>query len=140
MIVTIELFSEIMLEFGFPRILHSDNGTEFKSRLIEHLSQQLGIKKTYNSPHHPQAKGKLESSHRFIKDFIRKFSIDGTLEWDQLLPYATAAFNWFPNEHPLRITTHLYFGYESYLPHLRTFLQHKLRYLGSNKGMTHLDK
>ena len=31
------LFLDIMLKFSFPRILHSDNGTEFKSKLIEHL-------------------------------------------------------------------------------------------------------
>ena len=40
-----------MLKFGFPRILHSDNGMEFKSKLIEPLSLQLGIKKTYTSPY-----------------------------------------------------------------------------------------
>ena len=44
--VAIHLFSDIMLKFRFLRILHSDNGTEFKSKLIEHLAQQLGIKKT----------------------------------------------------------------------------------------------
>ena len=59
-----------MLKCGFPRILHSDNGIECKSKLIENLFQQLGIKKTYVSPSHPQANGKLESSHRFIKDCI----------------------------------------------------------------------
>ena len=59
--VAIHLFSDIMLKFGFPRILHSNNGTEFKSKLIEHLIQQLSIKKTYISPYHPQANGKLES-------------------------------------------------------------------------------
>ena len=68
--VVIHLFLEVMLKFGFPRILHSDKGMEFKSKLIEHLSQQLGIKKTYTSPCHLQANGKLESSHRFIKDCI----------------------------------------------------------------------
>ena len=92
------LFSD-MLKFGFPRILHSDSGMEFKSKLIEYISQQLGIKRTYISPHHPQANRKLESSHTFIKDCIFKFSIDSVLEWDQLLLYATTAFNWFPNEH-----------------------------------------
>ena len=45
MTVATHLFSDIMLKFGFPRILHTDNGTEFKSKLIEHLPQQLGIKK-----------------------------------------------------------------------------------------------
>ena len=68
--VATHLFSDIMLKFIFPRILHPDNGTEFKTKLIEYLSQQPGIKKTYISPHHPQANGKLESSHRFINDCI----------------------------------------------------------------------
>ena len=82
-----------MLKFSFPKILNSDNRTEFKSKLIEHLTQQLSIKKTYISPQHPHANGKLETSHTFIKDCIWKFSIDGILEWDELLPYATAAFS-----------------------------------------------
>ena len=53
--VATHLFSDIMKKFGFPRILHSDNGMEFKSKLIEYLSQLLGIKKTYIFPHHLQA-------------------------------------------------------------------------------------
>ena len=70
MIVAMHLFSEIMLKFSFPRILHSDNRTEFRSKLIEHLSQQLGMKKMYFSPHHTHVNGTLESSYRFIKDCI----------------------------------------------------------------------
>ena len=31
---TVALFSEILLKFSFPRILHLDNGMEFKSKLI----------------------------------------------------------------------------------------------------------
>ena len=52
--VAIQLFLEIMFKFGFPRIVHSDNGTEFKPKLIEHLMEQLGIKKIYISSCHPQ--------------------------------------------------------------------------------------
>ena len=66
MSVATHLFADIMLKFGFPRILHSDNGAEFKSKLTEKLSQQFGIRKTFISPLHPQANRKLESSHRFI--------------------------------------------------------------------------
>ena len=36
--IAVHLFLEIFLKFGFPRILHSDNGTEFKLKLIEHLT------------------------------------------------------------------------------------------------------
>ena len=54
-LVVNHLFPDIMLKWDFPQILHSDNGNEFKSKLKEDLSQQLGIKKTFISPHHPQA-------------------------------------------------------------------------------------
>ena len=62
------------------------------------------------------------------------------MEWDQLHPYATDAFNWFPNEHSQESLHFLYFGHEPYLPHLVAFLQSKSSFLGSDKGMTCLDK
>ena len=51
-----------------------------------------------------------------------------------------AAFNWFPNEYSQELPHFLYFGCDPYFPHLAAFLQPKLRYLGSDKGMIHLDK
>ena len=51
-----------------------------------------------------------------------------------------AAFNWFPNEHSQELPHFLYFGCDPYLPHLATFLQPKLRYLGSDEGMNCLNK
>ena len=61
MSVANHLFPDIMLKFGFPRILHSDHGMGFKSKLMltENLSQQCGIRKTFIYPHHPQANKKL---------------------------------------------------------------------------------
>ena len=82
----------------------------------------------------------MESSPRFIKDCIHKFSVDGVLEWDQLLPNATAAFNWLPNEYSQESPYFLYFRCDSYLPYLAAFLQPKLRYLGLDEGMICLDK
>ena len=66
--------------------------------------------------------------------------MNGILEWDQLLPYATVVFNWFPNEPSQESPHFLYFGCDPYLPHLATFLQLKLRYLDSEEGMTYHNK
>ena len=93
---------------------------------MENLSQQLGIRKTFIPTHHPQANGKLESLHRFIKDCVQEFPIDGVLEWVQLLPYVTAALNWFPNEHLQESPHFLYFGCDPYFSHLAALLQPKL--------------
>ena len=57
-------------------------------------------------------------------------------EWDQLLPYATTALNWFLNDHSQEYRHFLYFGCGLYLPHLTTFLQPKLGYLGSGESIT----
>ena len=54
MSVANHLFADIMMKFGFTTILHSDNGVEFKLKLMENLSQQLGIRKTFIYPNHPQ--------------------------------------------------------------------------------------
>ena len=93
---------------------------------MENLSQQLGIRKTLISSCHPQANGKLESLHRFIKNCVQEISIDGVLVWDQLLLYATAAFHWVPNEHSQEAPHFLYFRGDPYLPHLAVLLQPKL--------------
>ena len=77
---------------------------------------------TYISPYDPPANGKLEFLHKFIKDCICKFSIDSVLEWDQLFPCATAAFNWFLNEQSQESPHLLYIGRDPYLPHLAAFL------------------
>ena len=55
-------------------------------------------------------------------------------------PYATAAFNWFPNAHSQESSYFLYFRCDPYLSHLAALLQPKLRYLGSGKGMICLHK
>ena len=83
-------------------------------KLMENLSQQLGTRKTFISPHHPQANGRVELSYSFNKDCVWKCSVYGVLEWDQLLPYATAASNCFPNIHSQESPQFLYFGRDPY--------------------------
>ena len=97
--VAINIFSEVLPKFSFPRILHSDNETEFKSTLIGHLAQQLGIRETYISPCHPQSNRKIknhltDSSKTVYKTFQLMVLWNGT----NYSHKATTAFNWFPNE------------------------------------------
>ena len=113
---------------------------EFKSKTYGKSLTETWYKKNFHFPFPPTSKWKLESSHRFIKDCAWKVSVGDVLEWDQLLPYAIAAFNCFPNEHSQESPYLLYFGFDPYLTHLAAFLQPKVRYLGSDEGMIHLNK
>ena len=57
-VAAVLLFSEIMLKFGFPQILHSDNRAEFNSKLIEQLTT-IQHNKNLHIPVTPPSKGKI---------------------------------------------------------------------------------
>ena len=45
---------QIFMQLEIPRVLTTDNGKEFKNQLDNELAQQLGIKRIFTTPHHPQ--------------------------------------------------------------------------------------
>ena len=125
-------------EFGGSLKILSDNGTEFKNALFEEVAQQLGVEyKIYTAPYHPQSNGRIEGYHSFLKACISKHVAPG-LEWDQIIPLATAAYNFFPNEHSRESPFFLMFGRDPYVP-LSKLLQPKVRYLGNDDNILSLE-
>ena len=85
--------------FGPSRKILSDNGTEFKNDLFDRVAKELGVEhKVYSPPYHPQSNGRIEGFHLFLKACMAKHISPG-LEWDEVCPIATAAYNFLPNEH-----------------------------------------
>jgi hypothetical protein len=88
-----------ILEFGVPRCLLSDNGSQFTGKLWSRLSRVLGMAHRLISVYHPQANGRLERWHEFLKSRLRVMAVanaarwsDGD-EWSLLLPSICAAYN-----------------------------------------------
>ena len=80
---------------GSTRIL-TDNGTEFKNEQMDELCKQLGIKRVYSPVYMPEANGRLEAWHRFFKACVAKHIRGNAAEWDEVVPLAAAAYNFFP--------------------------------------------
>ena len=55
-----------------PRYILSDNGMEFRNHLLDQLLKQLGIKRIFSAPYHPQSNGKLEVFHKYLKPTLKK--------------------------------------------------------------------
>ena len=73
----------------------SDNGAEFKNKMFEQISKELGLEyKLYTPPYHPASNGRIEGFHAFLKVYIAKH-VAPPLEWDVLIPLACAAYNFF---------------------------------------------
>ena len=74
----------------------TDNGSEFRNNMFDEVCDKLGIKRVYSPVYTPQSNGKLEGFHRFFKACISKHIWGNQLGWDEIVPLATAAYNFFP--------------------------------------------
>ena len=125
-------------KFGGSLKMLSDNGTEFKNKMFEQISKELGLEyKLYSPPYHPASNGSREGFHGFLKASITKH-VAPQLEWDVLIPLACAAHNFIPNEHSKESPFFLMFGRDLILP-LNTLLGSKMRYLGNNINILSLE-
>ena len=128
----------IYSKFGGSIKILSDNGTEFKNKIFEHVAKELGVvHKLYTPPYHPASNGRIEGLHAFLKACIAKH-IAPQLEWDDIVPLACAAYNFMPNEHSKESPFFLMFGRDPVLP-LNTLLEPKVRYLGNDINVLSLE-
>ena len=58
----------IYLEHGPPKlVIQSDQGREFKGT-VKRLCRDMTVKTIYSRPYHPQSQGKVERSHRALRE------------------------------------------------------------------------
>ena len=122
--------NDITFPFGVCRKLLTDNGTEFKNDLFSRVAEQLGVeRKIYSPPYQPQSNGRIEGFHKFLKSCLAKH-ISRHREWDDVVPLATAPYNWLPNQHSKELPFFVMFGKDA-VTNLSQLTKPKLRYMGT---------
>lgn len=86
------LLEHIICRYNFPSKLISDNASNFISKVIKDLTNLFAIKKIFTTPYHPQA-NIVERAHRTLNAYLRAYTDKNKDVWDQLLKYATFAYN-----------------------------------------------
>ena len=125
-------------KFGGSEKILSDNGTEFKNKLFEDITKQLGVEyKVYTPPYRPQCNGKIEGFHKYLKSCIAKH-IMNNMEWDEFTDLATAAYNFIPNVTSMEAPFFLMFGRDPYMP-LNQLMAQARRYLSTEEGIPDLE-
>ena len=131
--------THVIFTFGNSRKILLDNGTEFKNALFKEVAKQLGVeRKIYSPVYRPQANGRIEGFHKFLKECISKHMVKN-LEWDDILPLAATAYNWFPNEHSKEPAFFLMFGRDA-VTQFAELIKPKQRYLGDIKGLLKIEQ
>ncbi|KAK3750995.1 hypothetical protein QZH41_007605 [Actinostola sp. cb2023] len=77
-----KLVDEFICRFGVPRQLHSDQGTNFESKVMAEVCRLLDIEKTRTTPLHPESDGQVERFNRRLKEMLRGKIKDDQSDWD----------------------------------------------------------
>ena len=80
------LVEHIILRFGMPLVIHSDQGREFANGLMKSLCILLGCTKTRTAPYHP------ECFNRICLMMLSMFVNDRRDNWNKLLPFVMHAY------------------------------------------------
>ena len=89
----VKAFTQIFCDFGIPKVIQSDNGTEFKNSLMKKLVDSLGIDHRLTTPYHPRANGIAERWVQSATHIIRKRIEGAGKDWDYYVPSTQLALN-----------------------------------------------
>ena len=81
------LVEEVIVRFGTPYVIHTDQGVQFESNLFQEVCRLLQIQKTRTTPYHPQSDGMVERNNRTILTMFSAFVNEHQNDWDEHLPY-----------------------------------------------------
>jgi transposase InsO family protein len=102
--------------FGVPRELHSDQGCNFQSRLMQEVLECLGVNKTRTTPLHPQSDGMVERYIKTVEEHLRKVIASHQRDWDARLPIFLLAYRASTDDTTGLTPANLVFGRELRLP------------------------
>ena len=119
--VATKLVEEVICRYGVPGELHSDQGSNFESKVMSEVCRLLGIHKTRTAPYNPKSDGLVERFNRTLLDVLAKLlNPQGSQrDWDQVLPFAVMAYRSAVQESTGETPNMLMFGREVNTPSSR---------------------
>jgi len=72
---------------GFPRVIVSDQGSNFCSQLTKEFLTRLGVAHRFNSPLHLSASGVIERFNGTFKQMSHFAMCDFGCQWHLIVPY-----------------------------------------------------
>ncbi|GFY33720.1 retrovirus-related Pol polyprotein from transposon 412 [Trichonephila clavipes] len=87
------LLEKIVLRHGAPRVIITDRGAVFRSRLVSFLVDLCNIDHRFTTAYHPQTNGLTERFNKTLADMLSMYVDVEQKNWDEILPFVTFAYN-----------------------------------------------
>lgn len=111
------LYNEIFCRYGSPRILVSDRGQNFLSKLVSALCEIFDITRHKTSSYHPQTNSACERQNSVIAQSLRAFCESAPEKWPKILPSVMMSFRKSPCTQSTEFSPfYLMFGDDMRLP------------------------
>ena len=83
---------DFIAQFGVPKHLHSDQGSNVNGNVMREVCRLLGISKTQTCPWHPQGNAITERENKVIVDMLSHFVNKRQTDWHEHLPVVMMAY------------------------------------------------
>lgn len=83
--------NEFICVFGAPRIILTDQGSNFVSSLLKNVARRFKIRRVKTTAYRPQSNGSVERSHQVLWEYLKQFAKKDN--WDEYLRLATFSCN-----------------------------------------------
>ncbi|CAF1491938.1 unnamed protein product, partial [Rotaria sordida] len=87
------LSNDVILKYGTPTCILTDNGTHFTSQLTNKLFEHLGVTHLYSTVYHPQTNGQIERFNATMDGKIAALCNERRTDWDEVLQFVTFNYN-----------------------------------------------
>lgn len=86
------LFEEIICRYGAPRIIVTDRGSNFLSKLVSAVCEKFQVIRHHTSSFHPQSNSVVERVNGFLGQALRTLCMDNQGNWAELIPAIMLSF------------------------------------------------
>jgi len=85
--------NDVILIFGCPERILSDQGRQFMSDFFGHVCSRCNIKQLRTTSYHPMGNGACERQNRTIVSMVSCCAADHPEDWDEILGFSKLALN-----------------------------------------------
>jgi hypothetical protein len=95
--VTNAFVKNIILIYGIPTEIVTDQGSNFMSDVFKRICKLFKIEKVCTTAYHSESNGALERTHKTLANYLRCFCNTKLNNWDEWLPFASFTYNMTPH-------------------------------------------